>query len=40
MFSRDKPIKAISVKITAIVMDSQSIDDIDSAAGIKIRLVT
>ena len=38
-YSRKKPIKAISVKLASIVTDSQFIDDVVSADGIKIRLV-
>ena len=39
LFSNNHPIKEISVKVTLILMDSQSIYDVASAAGIKIRLV-
>ena len=35
LFIRKKPIKEISVKVTSIVMDSQSIDDVVFSACIK-----
>ena len=38
-FSRKRPIKAISVKLTSIATDIQSIDNVASSAGIYIRLV-
>ena len=38
LFSRNKPIKVISVKVVSIVMGSQFICDIASADGVKIRL--
>ena len=37
-FSRKNPIKAISVKVTLIVTDIQSIYTVASYAGIKIKL--
>ena len=39
VFSRKNMVKTISVQVTLIFMDSKSIDNIDSAVEIKIRLV-